>query len=1162
MHGRCRNGAEIGNLACTSRRSHEQETNVFQNATVPIADNKSFTTTTTTNKHNKQTQQTQQTNMQFRRMGSAASSSGVVVVVHSANVQEDREALMAIFPDKFQVERQPPPQPQQTFSAGVASSESLLLQWSDQDGGGMLLVVVLLSCTYAKGTYSSVVLGDDEDIRQATDRATLYGVKVVGGSGYNSSSNNSLSEPLMAKLILPGGATVWLTTSESWKSEEARNSTLTRCLATPSEDVGVRLSLSPKGRKIRSINVPTTTATTTSTTTSTASEQETARVVEAGRPTTVCVVANPLFPSLRVQVLSHNNEMQPYQLNTEQGVPIETDWFVGALLLVMRPVNPEQDPYWNEQIFSKKKRRVLMQLQGKLKYTPEGELYAGMEIADPMRLGLLASGLCSLLLKMSSKFNPQLHYSFGDDNERAHISFPASTFFEEMVITPPGETPPPLGKAFEEDPVVAQQRKAYKTKINWNTNDTYSMSFHSMYLDFPSWSVVRLPIGKDVGLQTFWGNSPASVVWYEVDSTCKKKHVTSAIKYLAAVEMKNIGKDADDSINESIRPGDESDHDSEDQFVEVDFDSGSISTNGDGSLLPPLNNDGDVEDQEFFDTMQSQSLLPPSLDTGLANISAASSHAAVMHLIDKCCPCVIDMPGQKGKYSHVFAFYNRQAESRPLYRSLDIAHELMGDRFLSEIDDGIFTTRLSPIETNRRSIGLRYAEALIGKASPSKMSQFQRLNTFHDKNFLQRAGIRKNDSSILSCMVARAVSDRHWIEEWACITNDEVLFYRLDHSNPYFRISLASIVKVEPLPKEEWPIIQGYHFLSIETFGRATCLMFKSAKQTQDWIETILDHRSKPQEIVQSCNSFSSHLIDVDEPSSEFLRRSSMWDCSKRKLLNCRKFSFRTPSKTDPESTLSIAETALRKAAALDPKGSADSALIAFLDCASALKEADARALNEEQRFAFFLNVYHIMIMHAYVVLGPPDSSLKWLTYFNTTSYQCADDIFSISELEHNIVRAQMSFPSQFLSRFVVPKSNYQFALTKKDIRISFALNCGSLSIPMSTVPVYMAETLDEQLDGTTRSFLAEAVSIRPKGSRDASVVLPRVCQWFADDFGDGSAADIVKAIEPYLTPEQRSYLQRLWNERKQTYDLGLFNPKYSNYNFECRFLKLDQAKV
>jgi hypothetical protein len=58
----------------------------------------------------------------------------------------------------------------------------------------------------------------------------------------------------------------------------------------------------------------------------------------------------------------------------------------------MRPNNPQDDPYWNDKIFSKKKRRVVMQLQGKLKYKPKGVVYAGMEVSDPMKLGLLASG--------------------------------------------------------------------------------------------------------------------------------------------------------------------------------------------------------------------------------------------------------------------------------------------------------------------------------------------------------------------------------------------------------------------------------------------------------------------------------------------------------------------------------------------------------------------------------------------------------------------------------------------------------------------------------------------------------------------------------------------------------------------------------------------------
>ena len=127
-----------------------------------------------------------------------------------------------------------------------------------------------------------------------------------------------------------------------------------------------------------------------------------------------------------------------------------------------------------------------------------------------MNLGLMASGLCSILLKLLQKFNPNIHYSFGTNEERAHIVFPASTFFERLVVTRPGEELPTMGEDFDEPEAASARRKAYKTKIDWNTEDTYSMSFHSMYMDFPSWSIVKLPIGRDLSLRTFWGDALVS----------------------------------------------------------------------------------------------------------------------------------------------------------------------------------------------------------------------------------------------------------------------------------------------------------------------------------------------------------------------------------------------------------------------------------------------------------------------------------------------------------------------------------------------------------------------------------------------------------------------------------------------------------------------------
>jgi len=308
-----------------------------------------------------------------------------------------------------------------------------------------------------------------------------------------------------------------------------------------------------------------------------------------------------------------------------------------------------------------------------------------------------------------------------------------------------------------------------------------------------------------------------------------------------------------------------------------------------------------------------------------------------------------------------------------------------------------------------------------------------------------------------------------------------------------------------------------------------------------------------------SSRSFTNHLIEVDDPMHEFLHKSNMWDCQKRRILNCRTYSFRTRRTMSPQETLEIAEQALIKVMSLQPKGPNDSDLIEFLDYAAALKDADAYSLNEEERFAFFLNVYHIFIMHAYIVLSPPDSSLKWMSYFTTIAYQCSDDIFSLAELEHNVIRSEMSYPSQFLSRFILPKSHYLFSLARADFRINFALNPGSLSMPTSSVPLYKAETLNEQLERVTRKFVRSAVSVKEKGSRDVTLVLPRVCQWFCEDFGpNGSTSDVLVAIEPYMSEEKRRALQMIWNTKKKSYEIGLFNLKFLHYNFECRFLTLE----
>jgi hypothetical protein len=247
------------------------------------------------------------------------------------------------------------------------------------------------------------------------------------------------------------------------------------------------------------------------------------------------------FPSLAVSVLEKNGEITTgFPINSQDAVPVETDLFKGRMLMLAKPVHPEDDPYWHERLFSKRKRRFVFQLQGKFKRAPQGTLYAGGEISNQMHLGLVAKGICGLLLKFVKAGSPDTHYSFGDskDKEKPHIVVPAWSFFERLVVTKPGMEPPELGDEFVETEEAMAARKNLKSQPHWNTEDTYSMSFYTMYLDFAKWQVVQVPVTSDIDLKTFWGNSFLRIVLFENTTPPKDgRHLQKDNTYYFAVEV-------------------------------------------------------------------------------------------------------------------------------------------------------------------------------------------------------------------------------------------------------------------------------------------------------------------------------------------------------------------------------------------------------------------------------------------------------------------------------------------------------------------------------------------------------------------------------------------------------------------------------------------------
>ena len=138
------------------------------------------------------------------------------------------------------------------------------------------------------------------------------------------------------------------------------------------------------------------------------------------------------------------------------------------------------------------------------------------------------------------------------------------------------------------------------------------------------------------------------------------------------------------------------------------------------------------------------------------------------------------------------------------------------------------------------------------------------------------------------------------------------------------------------------------------------------------------------------------------------------------------------------------------------------------------------------------------------------------------------------------------------MSRYVLPTSRYSFALNISDPRINFALNCGSKSNPPS-VPIYLVERLEQQLDLASVYYLQESVSVVPM-KRGVTVNLPHICMWYSNDFGRGRPVDVARFCAQYLTGDkQQLLLLSLDGAGSKFGDAGSVSIKFSSYDFTCR---------
>lgn len=194
-----------------------------------------------------------------------------------------------------------------------------------------------------------------------------------------------------------------------------------------------------------------------------------------------------------------------------------------------------------------------------------------------------------------------------------------------------------------------------------------------------------------------------------------------------------------------------------------------------------------------------------------------------------------------------------------------------------------------------------------------------------------------------------------------------------------------------------------------------------------------------------------------------------------------------------------------------------------YKDQAQALCKIDLTPLSEEEKMAFFINIYNALMIHGLATLESiPKSVLDVESFWANTAYNIGGLVYSLEEVEHGILRSNRHSPGLGRIPFEEGDPRLQFSMKKVDPRLHFALNCGAKSCP--AIRVYTSANLDKALDGAAKNFCQGEVEIVEDKKR---VVVSQLLEWYGSDFGENDV-EAVRWSLPYLSEDKQNSLKRL----------------------------------
>eukprot|EP00658_Telonema_sp_P-2_P073456 TRINITY_DN6252_c0_g1_i4.p1 TRINITY_DN6252_c0_g1~~TRINITY_DN6252_c0_g1_i4.p1 ORF type:complete len:306 (+),score=54.99 TRINITY_DN6252_c0_g1_i4:313-1230(+) len=250
--------------------------------------------------------------------------------------------------------------------------------------------------------------------------------------------------------------------------------------------------------------------------------------------------------------------------------------------------------------------------------------------------------------------------------------------------------------------------------------------------------------------------------------------------------------------------------------------------------------------------------------------------------------------------------------------------------------------------------------------------------------------------SVLEGPVLRCLWDTHWAEEWCRLYHGRLSLYRTFSRKPRLKLDLQHIISVRAVDAEPIP---GFFCFVMETASVVHCLCVATKEERDQWIQHI------SVQVYQASGS-SEFMADA----AGILSAAHRWS-GNRVILNGRRNLMTRKSNFSDDASEAV-QLLLRQALGISSFRQPEwPELCAFLDNTAWLKlvNLDPLTLGTHQSLSFFLNLYHLILIHSFLISELPSSERAWSSLHNRFCYEVGGYVFSLAEIEHCVLRASMS---------------------------------------------------------------------------------------------------------------------------------------------------------